>query len=119
MIIVPNAQAFTIDVTGAGAAGFNTGLGIGSITPANFISVPVESVLSSGGVDFIFTLTASLAQNFWRELIVLTTAGVYRRYTSAAATFVAGASTSWQYGAGADRVYAASSPFTSYLLVYY
>lgn len=98
--------------------GFNSSAGIGSISPSAYRGNTVLVIASDAGFDFGILITGTLAQSLFSSVVVQATDGSSRSYSSAAATFSAGANTQWTWGSGSNKVWTSTSPSPRTALIY-
>ena len=105
--ITPGNNLATPGVWGFSFSGVNPG----SLSPVTTLNGKALQLLrsDSSAVDLVILLaTPAVAQNFWRMVMVETSAGVWRRYLSADATFSSGVS--WSFGTGSSPVWTNATP---------
>lgn len=96
----------------AGLWGYSfAGANPGSLSPITTLKGKVIELLRSDASadDLIIQLASpGVAQNFWRSVMVQTSAGSWRQYLSSAATFSGGLQ--WTFGTGSDPVWTNATP---------
>lgn len=96
-----------------GTFGFNRleGTNPGAISPIGTLKgVTIEIIRSStASEDLIISLAGIRAQNFWRMIVIQTTAGAWRTYLSSAATYSAVVNTTWSFGSGSSPVFTSTT----------
>jgi hypothetical protein len=85
----------------------------GAIIPAGtgtFKGVTLEVIRSaSSSEDLLIVIAGVRAQSFWRMITIQTTAGTWRTYLAANATFAQAVNTSWSFGTGSSPVFTSTT----------
>jgi hypothetical protein len=101
--------AITIGNIGGGNWGYSDSSGVGALSPGSYGvsggAVPITAVFTGPAVDFAIWMAPTIAQSWFRYVVVKDSAGNFRRYTSASATYSAGPPSVWTWGTGSSPVF--------------
>lgn len=103
--------------------GYNDGTPIGSISPTSHRGATIRVVSNNisdgvGGNTFTVTLNGTQVQSFFTGIEIQKTDGTIQTYyTSSVDTFVAGATTAWQWNTASD-LWTSTSPATRSIRIF-